>query len=451
MAAARLTLLRASRSWSSALAATAAFMRGPSSRFIGPIALDTRSRPAATASSGLAPTGASAIPSVSSWLSVSCPATRISRLSGKYRKKVLFVTPARSASCVTVVASYPCSVKRSTAARTSRSRTPGSHLATGPAYVMGLVSYDSATVTGQRSHHLQGEFHVRLRHRWHRPDRFRRRRRAPRQRPHRPRARRSEASGLALKSAGAEPLRGNLTDLNALRSGAAQADGVIHLAFGNDFSSPDALGQAVAEEGAALAALGEGLLGSDRPLVTVSGTPPMPGRVSTETDPLPPDGPVGGRSRAVMAVLDLASRGVRSSAVRMPRTVHNEGKGGFAGMLTEIARRTGVSGYPGDGTQRWPAVHALDAAVLFRLALELAPAGTSWHAGADEGDAVRDIATVIGRRLELPVETVPQETYGPLGPIFATDQPSSSTHTRKTLGWEPTHPSLLEDLENIQP
>ena len=120
-------------------------------------------------------------------------------------------------------------------------------------------------------------------------------------------------------------------------------------------------------------------------------------------------------------------------------------------MLTEIARRTGVSGYPGEGTQRWPAVHALDAAVLFRLAMELAPAGTSWHAVADEGDAVRDIAAVIGRRLELPVETVPQETYGPLGPIFATDQPCSSTYTRKTLGWEPTHPSLLEDLENIQP
>ncbi len=261
---------------------------------------------------------------------------------------------------------------------------------------------------------------------------------------------RSDASALALKSAGAELFRGELSDLDALRAAAAQADGVVHLAFGNNFSNPDALAQAVAEESAALATLGEALLGSDRPLVMVSGTPPMPGRVSTETDPLATDGPVGGRSRSVMAVLDLASRGVRSSAVRMPRTVHNEGKGGFAGMLTEIARRTGVSGYPGDGTQRWPAVHALDAAVLFRLALELAPAGTSWHAVADEGDAVHDIATVIGRRLELPVETVPQETYGPLGPIFATDQPSSSAHTRKTLGWEPTPPSLLEDLENVQ-
>ena len=127
------------------------------------------------------------------------------------------------------------------------------------------------------------------------------------------------------------------------------------------------------------------------------------------------------------------------------------GKGGFAGLLTDVARHAGVSGYPGDGTQRWPAVHALDAAVLFRLALESAPAGTSWHAVADEGDAVRDIATVIGRRLGLPVEAVPQENFGPFGPIFAMDQPASSAHTRDALGWEPTHLGLLEDLENIQP
>jgi nucleoside-diphosphate-sugar epimerase len=226
---------------------------------------------------------------------------------------------------------------------------------------------------------------------------------------------------------------------------------VIHLAFGNDFSSPDALAKSVAEESAALATLGEELVGSDRPFVTVSGTPRAPGRVSTEADPLPTDGPVGGRGRAVTAVLGLASRGVRSTAVRMPRTVHNQGTGGFAGLLTDIARRTGVSGYPGDGAQRWPAVHALDAAVLFRLALEQAEAGTSWHAVADEGDKVRDIAAVIGRRLGLPVEAMPPETYGPLGPIFATDQPSSSTHTRQVLGWEPTRPSLLQDLENIQP
>jgi nucleoside-diphosphate-sugar epimerase len=262
---------------------------------------------------------------------------------------------------------------------------------------------------------------------------------------------RSEASALAAEAAGAKTLRGELADVTALRAGAAQADGVIHLAFSNDFSSADALARGVAEESAALAALGEELVGSDRPFVTVSGTPYAPGRVSTEADPVPTDGPVGGRSRAVMGVLDLAARGVRSTAVRLPRTVHNEGTGGFAGLLTAIARRNGVSGYPGDGTQRWPAVHALDAAVLFRLALESAPAGSCWHAVADEGDTVRDIATVIGRRLGLPVEAVAAETFGPLGPIFATDQPSSSTHTRQALGWEPTHPSLLADLENIQP
>ncbi|WP_326674178.1 SDR family oxidoreductase [Streptomyces sp. NBC_01257] len=260
---------------------------------------------------------------------------------------------------------------------------------------------------------------------------------------------RSDASAQAVEAAGAEPLRGSLTDLDVLRAGAAQADGVIHLAFSNDFSSPEALARAVSEESAAIAALGETLVGSDRPFVTVSGTPAAPGRASTETDPVPTDGPVGGRGVAVTAALDLASRGVRTAAVRLPRTVHNEGAGGFAGMLTGIARQSGVSGYPGDGTQRWPAVHALDAAVLFRLALEAAPAGTSWHAVADEGDAVRDIAAVIGRRLGVPVESVPEETYGPLGPIFANDQPSSSAHTRQTLGWQPKHPSLLEDLENI--
>ena len=262
---------------------------------------------------------------------------------------------------------------------------------------------------------------------------------------------RSDASAAALKSAGAEPILGDLADLDALRQGANQADGVIHLAFANDFSSPEALAKAIAEEGAALATIGEALTESTRPLVTCSGTPAVPGRPSTEDDPLPAMGPVAGRGRTVTAVLDLASRGVRSSAVRLPRTVHNQGTGGFAGLLTNIARQSGVSGYPGDGTQRWPAVHALDAASLFRLALEKAPAGTAWHAVDDEGDAVRDIATVIGRRLNVPVKSVEPETYGPLGAVFAADQPSSSAHTRQTLGWEPTHPRLLDDLENIQP
>jgi nucleoside-diphosphate-sugar epimerase len=229
---------------------------------------------------------------------------------------------------------------------------------------------------------------------------------------------RSDASTLAVEAAGAETLRGGLADLHTLRAGTAQADGVIHLAFGNDFSGADALARGVAEESAAIATLSEALVGSDRPFVTVSGTPYVPGRVSTETDPLSTDGPVGGRGRAVMAALGLASRGVRSTAVRMPRTVHNEGTGGFAGMLTDIARRTSVSGYPGDGAQRWPAVHVLDAAVLFRLALELAPAGTSWHAVADEGDAAQ--------QLPLPSELHPLYPPGlPAGPPPVLPWPSS--------------------------
>jgi nucleoside-diphosphate-sugar epimerase len=261
---------------------------------------------------------------------------------------------------------------------------------------------------------------------------------------------RSDGSAQALERAGAEVLRGSLSDLEVLRAGAGQSEGVISLAFGRDYSSPDALGRGIAEETAALAALGEALRGSERPLVMVSGTPWVPGRASTESDPLATEGPVGGRGRAVMALLAQAPR-LRSIAVRMPRTVHNEGQGGFAGLLTDVARRTRVAGYPGDGAQRWPAVHALDAAVLFRLVLESAPAGTSWHAVADEGDAVRDLATVIGRRLGLPVEAISQDHFGPFGPIFAMEQPASSAHTRAALGWKPRHPSLLADLENLQP
>lgn len=260
---------------------------------------------------------------------------------------------------------------------------------------------------------------------------------------------RSDRSAAALTAAGAEPVRGGLSDLDVLRAGARDADGVVSLAFSNDFSSPEALAAGIAEESAAMAALGEELVGSDRPFVVVSGTPWVPGRPSVESDPLPLEGPVAGRARSVLAALDLASRGVRVSAIRLPRTVHADGTGGFAGILTEIARQSGVAGYPGDGEQRWPAVHARDAAVLFRIALERAPAGTAWHAVADEADRVRDIAAVIGRRLGLPVERVADDAFGSFAPIFAMDQPSSSEYTRRTLGWEPTHESLLEDLENV--
>jgi nucleoside-diphosphate-sugar epimerase len=261
---------------------------------------------------------------------------------------------------------------------------------------------------------------------------------------------RSDASVAKATAAGADTVRGGLVDLDVLRAEAERADGVIHLAFGNDFSSAEALTANIADESAALATLGDALIGTGKPLVTVSGTPQAIGRPSTEDDPLPTDGPVGGRSISVNRTLDLSSRGVRTSAIRLPRTVHNEGDGGFAGLLTQIARQTGVAGYPGDGTQRWPAVHALDAAVLFRLALEESPAGRAWHAVADECDAVRDIVAVIGRRLGLPVESLPVENFGPIGPVFAADQPASSARTRAELGWVPTHPSLLDDLEKIE-
>jgi len=258
---------------------------------------------------------------------------------------------------------------------------------------------------------------------------------------------RSDSSAAALERAGAEVLRGGLADLDVLRSGAAQAQGVVHLAFAHG----DDLARAMDEEEAALDALGQALVGTDRPLVMTSGTPWVAGRTSTEADPQATDGPVGQRARAVGAGLALAGSGVRAAVVRIPRTAHEDGRGGFAGLVTDQARRTGVAGYPGTGTQRWPAVHARDAASLYRLVLESAPAGTTWHAVADEGDAVLDIATVIGRRLGLPVRPVPESDFGPYGPIFALDQPSSSAHTRAVLGWSPTHPGLLEDLELLQP
>lgn len=262
---------------------------------------------------------------------------------------------------------------------------------------------------------------------------------------------RSTAAAERTVAFGAEPVAGALGDLDVLRSAASDADGVIHLAFGNDFTSPAALNANIAEETAAIETLAAALTGTGKRLVVVSGTPTAAGRPATEDDPLPTEGPVGGRGLTVTRILERAGEGLHSTAVRLPRTVHNDGNGGFAGLLTQIARQTGVSGYPADGSQRWPAVHALDAAVLFRLALERAEPGTAWHAVDDEGDAVRDIAAVIGRRLGLPVAQVPVETFGPIGPVFAADQPASSAKTRAELGWEPTHPRLLADLELLRP
>ncbi|HEX5143299.1 MAG TPA: SDR family oxidoreductase [Mycobacterium sp.] len=255
---------------------------------------------------------------------------------------------------------------------------------------------------------------------------------------------RSEASADLVAGLGAEVLRGDVTDVECLTSGARQTDGVIHLAFGNDFENFE---RCVAEEARAVATFGAALEGSGKPFVIASGTPAVPGRASTEEDPWPTEGPVAGRGRNARAVLDLAGRNVRSAVVRLPRSVHaGGGPFGFASILIAAARRSGVSGYVGDGSQRWPAVHRLDAARLFRIVLEDGAPGTIAHAVADEGDTMRDIADAIGSQLGLPVEAMRSDNFGFLGAVFAVDQPSSSALTRERFDWRPMHPSLLEDL-----
>lgn len=257
---------------------------------------------------------------------------------------------------------------------------------------------------------------------------------------------RSDSSAEAVVARGAEVLRGDLDDLDALRVGAAECDGVIHLAFGHDFSRFDA---SVQTDARAIEAFGTALEGSGKPLVVTAGTPAIPGRVATERDrpEFPPGSPVAGRAANALATLDLASRGVRSSVVALPRTVHGEGDQGFVSWLIADAREKGVAGYVGDGSQRWPAVHVADTGRLFRLAVEQAPAGSMLHAVGDEGVPIRDIAEVIGRHLGLPTASRPADDFGFLGTVLSLDQPASSGLTRTLLGWRPTGPSLLEDLD----
>ncbi|WP_138445267.1 SDR family oxidoreductase [Sinomonas susongensis] len=255
---------------------------------------------------------------------------------------------------------------------------------------------------------------------------------------------RSEESAATIERLGGQALRGELSDLGALRAGAEASDGVIHLAFIHDFSDFAAAVQADAN---AIEALGAALEGSGRPLVIASGTPVVPGRAATERDTNAADSPAAGRENNARALLGMSERGVRPVVVRLPRTVHGAGDAhGFVARLVAIARERGVAGYVGDGSNRWPAVHVLDAAHLFRLAVEQAPAGSVLHAVGDEGVAIRDIAAEIGRRLELPTASVPAEQFGFLGRILAQDQPASNALTRNVLPWEPVQPGLLEDL-----
>ena len=270
---------------------------------------------------------------------------------------------------------------------------------------------------------------------------------------------RSDASAAALTAAGAQVHRGTLDDLDGLRSAAAASDGVIHLAFKHDIAfSGDFEGAADADR-RAVEIFGEALAGSDRPFVIASGTLGLAsGRVATEQDGHGSDPAVaawgsGPRTRLATAelVLSFASRGVRSSVVRLPPTNHGDGDNGFMAALVGIARDKGVSGYIGDGTNRWPAVHRLDSAHLFRLALEKAPAGSTLHAVADEGVPIRDIAEVIGRHLDLPVVSIaPEDAAGHfswLAGFLAADSPASSTLTRELMGWHPTQPGLIDDLD----
>jgi nucleoside-diphosphate-sugar epimerase len=270
---------------------------------------------------------------------------------------------------------------------------------------------------------------------------------------------RSDASAAAITAAGATPHRGTIDDLDTLRTAAAASDGVVHLAFQHDIAFSGGFQAAADADRRAVETFGDALAGSDRPLVIASGTLGLVvGGVATEEDGHAAveemDGFGGGpRTRRGTAelTLSLASRGVRSSVLRFPPTVHGDGDHGFMASIVGIARTTGVSGYVGDGANRWPAVHRFDAAHLCRLAVENAPAGSTLHAVADQGVPVRDIAEVIGRHLSLPVVSIPAEDAGEhftwLGGFIGLDSPASSARTRELLGWEPTHPGLIEDLE----
>jgi nucleoside-diphosphate-sugar epimerase len=261
---------------------------------------------------------------------------------------------------------------------------------------------------------------------------------------------RSDRSAAALAQIGASVHRGRLDDLDSLRAGAAASDGVIHTAFKHDdFTQLAAAGRTDLR---AVETLGAALEGSGRPLVVTSGTALVaPGRLATELDASDPGSAGAHRAPSEIATLSLADRGVRSSILRLPPSVHGEGDHGFVPALIDIARRTGVSAYIGDGANRWPSVHRLDAARLFRLALESSPAGTRLHAVAEEGVPTRDIAEVIGRQLDLPVRAISPadagDHFGWLAAFFAADVPSSSALTRERTGWEPRQPGLIADLE----
>ena len=254
---------------------------------------------------------------------------------------------------------------------------------------------------------------------------------------------RSDASAAAVAARGATVVRGSLTDLDVLREAATAADGVIHLAFPHD--NMNDLAAAAGVERAGVAAILEALAGSGKPLVAASGTPVVPGRASTEDDHM--SGALGARGDNERALLASAEQGVRLSVVRLPRSVHGEGdKHGFVAQLSKMFRAAGVATYVGDGTNRWCAVHVLDAAHLFRLALEGAPAGTVLHAVGDEGIPVKALTEALAARLAVPVASGTPDSLGFFGVMQTFDHLTTSTRAHELLGWEATHPGLLDDI-----
>jgi len=275
---------------------------------------------------------------------------------------------------------------------------------------------------------------------------------------------RSDAAAAAVIALGAKARRGSLEDFETLKDAATASDGVIHVAHRQDLLPFGGLDAVAAAEVEIMRAYGEALAGSGKPLV-VSGSVGSPGweglgRAATEHDPALPGGELYKgtlRVRNVVetTVIDLAEKDVRSSIVRIPEIMHSTtDTAGFLPLLIGLAKEKGFVGYPGDGQNRWAAVHARDVATVFRLALEKSPAGRNWHAVADEAIAYRAIAEAIGNRLNLPAVPIPADVlmlpghFGFLANLVMLDTPVSSDITRQMLGWEPAHPGLLADLDN---
>jgi nucleoside-diphosphate-sugar epimerase len=259
---------------------------------------------------------------------------------------------------------------------------------------------------------------------------------------------RSDAGAAALSAQGAGIQRGSITDLDLLSKAASESDAVIHTAMNHDFSK---FAQNCADDRRAIEALGAALTGSQRPLLVTSGLALLAsGRLTTEADaPVPVSDTYPRASEAT--ALALAAKGVRAATVRLPPSVHGIGDHGFVPHLIGVAREKGLSAYVGEGQNRWPAVHRLDAAHLYRLALEHSARDAAYHAVADEGVPFRQIAEVIGRRLNVPVKSLsPEEAQAHFGwfALFAgMSAPASSEHTRKVLEWKPTQPGLIADID----